>query len=418
MMMQVARAGLCVLVSIVILSGCATGTTAIAPGEPQNKNKTATSKNVTSPLSPASDISFGWRYLDLTSAFGPNSQIVGLKPQDSVLTVIAAQTVQSDGLMNDVYAAAPLHLSTWAFTSQSHPAEAPVGYSGQWSLKFGPMNGHRPVTVTLIHDGQAVFSLPPSIPGYASEVNPPPGDPGSFDNRILGESGPWLWLAMKGPGDPPLPELVWGYRVWDRIVAINTDTRQTFVYSIPPSTSSVDTWGVTPAFAEQNGVVYIGTGSWLGVFPAKPSATFKTQVVQPEPASVEKQDEKDMLKALQQVVETGADSVALLWNEYIMRGKTNIPWNSWILSPLWYVHGTLPHDIAWAVNFPLEENSEAFQQRAKLLADLETLLKNPLPYAYVAYTSAPDLRKHFHAQPPAPLPGYSVEQGYYVKNHK
>src|SRR5581483_6564342 len=101
-------------------------------------------------------------------------------------------------------------------------------------------------------------------------INPPMGDPGSFDNQILGQSGNWVWIAMKGPGEPPIPQLVWGYRQWNRILAVNTQTNVMKVFSIPNGTSRTNTWSNTPGFGVVGTTVYIGTGNWLGAFPVNP----------------------------------------------------------------------------------------------------------------------------------------------------
>ncbi|SFU96690.1 hypothetical protein [Alicyclobacillus macrosporangiidus] len=400
------------------LTACAPLARTAVPGHsedasdaPANGTRTGMTANVTQASIPA--VIPGWRYIDLTPVFGGDAQIVGLQPRESVLTVTASYDTSSAG--DIVYQSAPLDLRTWKFSSQGVPAEQPAKYTGPWTLRFGPVNRHKPVQITLVHDGKPAFSLPSSIPGYASLINPAGEDPGSYDNRILGQTGPWLWLAMKGPENPPIPELLWGYRVWDRIVAVNVQTQQVCVFPIPKSTSPVSTWDVTPAFAERNGIVYVGTGSWLGLLPANPTATSKVDVIQAEPASIRQQDETAMLNALQERVTSAADGLALMWNHFVMQGNTKTILDSWIFDPVWLVHGTLPQDIIWALDFPLQEDSAAYQKRAKLVADLEALLHNPLPSAWVALSEPAKLRSYFHATPPTPLPGYTIRQGYYVK---
>lgn len=235
-----------------------------------------------------------------------------------------------------------------------------------------------------------------------------------FDNQVIGQSGAWVWIAMKGPQNAPLPYIV-GFRHWNRIVAVNTHTDALRVFLIPPITSQVSTANIAPAFAQHGQYVYIGTGPWFGVLPAAP-VSGGVHVVRPEPKSTSQRDQEAMLTGLQSEVQAGANGLATFWNGYVMRGnqKDNV-W-AWEMDPALWNHGAFPSSANWAVRFPLTQGSVAYQTRAKLYGDIKMLLGNPLDSAPTVFDTSSKLKQHFQSVPPAPIPGYVIKGGYYVKN--
>ncbi len=386
----------------------------------------------------STQVAYGWRYLSLTPTFRAGSQIVGLQPIGNAIEVHVSSVKVSGHTYQNVYQQASLGTTNWRFSGAAVSSSKPTAYAGDWSLQFGSTVGASPMTISLVNRGRAVFSLPSSILGYASEINPAVGSPGGWDNQVIGRSGSWVWLAMKGPKLPPVQNmgLVWRFRYWNRIVAIDTHSWKTVVYSIPRSTSDVDTWGNPPAFAVSHGAVYIGTGKWLGVFPVNPgdagvgaasnvtaatgnlsSNAIALPVVQPEPASVVQADGQKMLQTLSGLKTSAADSLAAFWNNYVMKGDQQADAaSSWIMQPTLFNHGDFPESLIWAVNFPLIPGSSVDQQRTKLLSEIEQELKSPLPTSMIAFSTPQQARDHFHSEPPTSLPGYTIQNGYYVRS--
>lgn len=358
--------------------------------------------------------SFGWRYVEIPTSFGASSQIGGIDSLNGniQMTIISEQTT-GNSIQNE-YATGTYQLDTNQLSDRQESTKAPNGYKGSWKLTFGRMNGQQPVTMTLVGNGTSI-PIPSSIPAYVSEINPAPADPGNFDNRILGQTGDWVWIAMKGPGDPPMPGLVWGYRQWNRILAINTKSRETQVFSIPRRTSETDTWNNTPGFAVIGDTVYVATGNWVGTFPAAPTNQSSITIRVPEPQSVVAADQAKMLNTLSDLETEAATGIAGYWNNYVMKGNEKATNDSWIGDPAVYNHGDYPPDLYWALNFPLKSGTQAYNQRAALVREIEQLLKSPLTMAWVAYPDPSSMRAHFQSTPPTAIPGYHIVNGYYVK---
>lgn len=406
-----------ILSTVGLLAGCSTSsgrqTNAPAPTDSNASNQVASGSNQTSvaTLSPHPAASkVGWYYINLSS-FGKGAQIAGLSTAGNQLEVTATRSVATDNVLKSVYMSAPVNQSNWT-VGASHSTNQPSAYTGPWSIKFGKLHYTKPIQITLIDHGNSAFPLPPSIPGYASEIMT---DPAPFDNQVIGQSGHWVWLAMKGPLNAPLPHMMVGFRYWNRIVAVNTQTDVVRVFSIPRDTSQVSTANNAPAFAERGQYVYIGTGPWVGVLPFNPTST-TAQVVRPEPQAVALKDQQNMLAGLQREVQAGAQGVATFWNGYVMKGdQKDFVW-AWQMQPTVWNHGTFPSSVNWATRFPLRIDTSAYQTRAHLYAEIKMLLNNSLDTASVALDTSAKLKQHYHSVPPAPVPGYTIQGGYYVKN--
>ncbi|WDL98579.1 hypothetical protein [Alicyclobacillus sp. ALC3] len=405
------------LSAVGVLSGCNTSgtgqTNSPSPTGSNASNQVVNGSNSTSTSTPSPTPStslVGWSYINL-SAFGKGAQIAGLSTTGNQLEVTAMRSVVTGNTLTSVYMSAPLHQSS-STVGATHSTNQPSSYNGPWSLKFGKLHYTKPIQITLTDHGSSAFTLPPSVPGYASEIMT---DPAPFDNQVIGQSGHWVWLAMKGPLHAPLPYMMVGFRYWNRIVAVNTQTDVLRVFSIPRDTSRVSTANNAPAFAERGQYVYIGTGPWLGVLPANPTST-TVPVVRPEPKAVALKDQQDMLAGLQREVQAGAQGVAAFWNGYVMKGDQKDSAWAWQMQPTVWNHGSLPSSVNWATRFPLQIGTSAYQTRAKLYTEIKMLLNNSLNSASIALDTSAKLKQHYHAVPPAPVPGYTIQGGYYVKN--
>lgn len=319
-----------------------------------------------------------------------------------------------EGAVQIHYTASSYDPETNRLSTNMRTVDAPKSYVGPWKLSFGQLNGHHPVSMTLVGRSSSIV-IPSSIPAYASEVNPQMGDPGTFDNQILGQTGDWVWIAMKGPGDPPIPQLVWGYRQWNRILAVNTQTKQMHVFSIPKGTSPVYTWDVTPGFGVVGSTVYVGTSNWLGAFPTNPTDESSLPILVPEPAEDVAADEAKMLQTLTDMESQAAAGITNFWNEYVMNGDQNVTNNTWIGNPAIYNHGDYPTELYWALNFPLEPGSQADKERMELVSEIQQLINSPLTMVWIAYPDPASMKSHFHSTPPTAVPGYKIVNGYYVK---
>lgn len=402
------------IVPLFVLSGCSNPSSNITIDKSTTtSNRATTSGTSSNPVSSASPnlipVGNGWYYTDLL-AFGSSAQIVGLKQRDGSLDVSVERPVTKGNEIREVYKSAPIQMDGWTLGAVQHGTK-PNAYNGAWSLKFGPLQYTKPIQITLVHNGTDVFTFPTSVPGYASEIMT---DPAKSDNQVIGESGPWVWIAMKGPQNAPFPQMMNGFRYWNRIVTINTQTQAFHVYSIPPNTSSASTEFYAPAFTQIGQTVYVGTGAWVGVFPAGPSGN-SMSTVRPEPQSVVSQDQRDMLAGLENEVQVGADGLMNYWNGYVMKGNQKDSKIVWEMDPAFWNHGSLPEDIDWAVTFPLKQGSQAYETRQELFGKIEALLKNPLDTAWVALDTPEKMKSYFHSTPPGAIPGYVIQGEYYAR---
>lgn len=379
-------------------------------------NQVAAGKQTSNVMSigTASSHSFGWRYVEFPKSIGASPQIGGVEATNGQLQLVVVTEKTVGGALENEYSASTYNPTTNRLSSSSHIVKEPKTYSGPWKLEFGQMNGHKPASMTLVNT-RTLIPIPSSIPAYMSEINPATGDPGGLDNRILGQSGDWVWIAMKGRGEPPIPQLVWGYRQWNRILAVNTHTKVMKVFSIPAGTSRTNTWWNPPSFGVVGTTVWIGTGNWLGAFPADPSHQSALSMLVPEPRRTVLSDQTAMVRALSNLESQAATGITNYWNNYVMKGNEKAMNESWIGDPAVYNHGDFPLDFYWALNFPLDPKSSAYRTRTKLVGEIQHMLKSPLTMAWIAYPDPASMQAHFHGTPPTDVPGYKIVGGYYVK---
>ncbi len=271
----------------------------------------------------------------------------------------------------------------------------------------------------------APVAWPASIPTYTSGENPATNQFG-VDNAVVGETGQWLWAALKGPKNPPTPAipLTWGYRHWDRLVALNRSTGQYQVYPIPPDLSSAlyrPLWFNAPVFSTlASGDGLVGVGHWVAVVPADPSGVISLPTLGTLPVTTAA-DESAAVTLLSHTAWTSIDADAAFWNCYVMadpnksacpNGASVLGGSALSMQPAYYNHGSMGFSLLWAMTLPM---SSASEEQARTTA--ETLMAKGLAGSYlmawIGSPSASALRAHFHGEPPHPLPGYSRRQGYY-----
>lgn len=93
---------------------------------------------------------------------------------------------------------------------------------------------------------------------------------------------------MKGPAR--MPGATWGYRQWDRLLALNLKTDAYKLLPIPQRTSLArfSPYQDTPAFASAGPVVWVAVDDWLARLPADAGllpASGKLAVLNPLPAA-------------------------------------------------------------------------------------------------------------------------------------
>ena len=323
-----------------------------------------------------------------------------------------------------MWATAPYNGATGTLGAVTPVAAEPALGTATTSYQLTPSAGNAPV----ITNGKtrARVPWPAAIPTYTSGENPAASLFG-LDNNVVGQAGRWLWVALKGPKSPPASPLtgIWGYRRWDRLVALNAETGQAVVYPIPADWSAAvygALWAHPPTFAPlAGGGGLVALGHWVAAVPANPAGTaalpVRTGVASLSPTAAE-QDQAVTLVTQQAWASINAD--AAFWNCYVManpsaaacpHGAAVFGGSALSMQTTYYNHGAVGFGLLWAMTLPLATASQTARTTA------ETLLANGLAGSYltswIAWPSAAAVRAHFHGQPPYSLPGYTRRQGYY-----
>ncbi|WP_062307765.1 hypothetical protein [Alicyclobacillus sendaiensis] len=323
------------------------------------------------------------------------------------------------------------------------PAQTQHTYHGPVRLNFqsGFPSGFRTEPVTVEVAGKPAAKWPSSIPMYGSLVNPETWPPGSWDNLILGQVGPWIWVALKGPGSLPSPlralPVSWGYRVWNRLVAFNVQTGQAAEYPIPRSVSigswlEMETPNLTvPTLAVQGDKVWVGVGEWIGCFPAKPTLPPRVSVAEVNAPDIRSPDAsytesvgQAALDALRADAVAGAQSLASYWNRLVGAKVPGVPPFSdyqsgklatWNLSLPPLDHGSLPPLLLWSLTFPYDAGSAADGERNELARTIAAIVASPLNFAAkdASSESAVEVLAEFHHRPPMALPGFVIRGDAY-----
>ena len=273
--------------------------------------------------------------------------------------------------------------------------------------------------------GTAPLAWPASIPTYTSGENPA-GNQFGVDNAVIGQTGQWLWAALKGPKNSPTTAipLVWGYRHWDRLVALNRATGHSQVYPIPPELSSAlygPLWLNAPVFSTlASGDGLVAVGHWVAVVPADPGGVASLPTLGPPPVAAAA-DERAAVALLTRAAWSSIDADAAFWNCYVMadpnqtacpQGASVFGGSALSMQPTYFNHGSVGFSLLWAITLPM---SSASEQQARTTA--ENLMARGLAGSYlmawIGSPSAAALRSHYQGQPPHSLPGYTRRQGYY-----
>ena len=387
----------------------------------------------------------GWRYAPLTPQFGADASIAGLANVRGELQVtVSHHAVSGNGSLITTYRTALWKEKSDSFSVPVATKDAPKGYHGPIQLVFPatfPMQFN--VQSVKIEQGttsasRPVVAWPKAIPLYGSGQNPQSAAPGSLDNQIIGQSGAWLWVALKGPQFPPLyPKqgpLIFGFRHWNRLVALNVHTGAYRWFTLPQTYSLYQSsWGVAvPAFASLGSQVAISVGSWIGIFPADPGAvapaapvstasTASPILVAAPKASLARRG-SEALMDLKMLDWQEINSLAAYWNSIMGTRVPGMPFYrngqapfSWNTQAIIFNHGVLPTALTWAMEYPFVRGSVQDQERTRLESSMMALLTSRLNgYAWspVENTYAGE-RKAFANHAPLSLPGYVVKQNVY-----
>ncbi len=379
---------------------------------------------------------YGWRYVSLTPVFGRDVAIAGLAVNRDQLQI----TVRHDWVRaNQATFSTSYHTAVWSRGRDvlsgvakafgiAKASGAPKGYAGPVRFVWpSALPRHYTVqTVKIMRGSKEIARWPQAVPLYGSMSTPQSAAPGSLDNQILGQTGDWLWVALKGPQFPPdyprqIPYLSY-FRYWDRLAAVNIATGKYRVYPIPRTTSLYESEHNLsgPGFAAGNHTVYVSVGSWIGVFPANPSSVARVSVLTPPPRATVDRRANAALADLRQRMWQEVNSLAVYWNSIAGRRKPGVTygehWASWNEDPVIFNHGLLPTDMIWGMEFPLPAGSAAARTRAALVQTIMQLLTSRLNGAAwsPAILSIEQARKLLGDKPPLQLPGYKIQGGVYL----
>lgn len=357
----------------------------------------------------------GWRHLQLPAGW----DIRGILGGSGGTVTLVLRDAPTQAHPAGGWATAPYRWATGVVGAVA-PAASDPAPSSTLRYRLVSRAGGPPV----ILGGRAPVAWPAAIPTYTSGENPA-AHPFGVDNALVGQSGPWLWAALKGPHHSPAAGLagVWGWRRWDRLVALNRETGQYVVYPIPADWSaSLDgpLWEHPPVYHTLlSGQGLVAVGHWAAVLPAHPASGAPLPVRGAAPPTASEQEQALALIHQQAWASINAD--AAFWNCYVMsdpstaacpHGRSVFGSTALSTQPTYYNHGDVGFSLLWAATLPLET---AARQQARA-AD-EALLAKGLSGSYlmpwIGNPSASALRARFGGQPPYRLPGYTRRGGYY-----
>jgi len=415
-----------VVATLALCAPTLTLSTTHAPGRPGAAASSTPSRSAAAP---------GWYAVDMHAEFARTSQIAAIRPMDSPagsVEITALSFHQRGVALVPSYERAVLNLRLGTWSGHPVPAAAPTAAApdGGVQLVFPQTfpTHDQTTSVKIEHDGRIIATWPRAVPLYASAQNPVGAAPGALDNEIIGRSGEWLWIALKGPQYPASAQLrdggiFSGFRTWNRIVALNLQDNRYRLYAIPASafgSPSADSYGLPPTFAAVGGRVFIGIHSWLGVFPANPTSLAHVQVVRPIPTAVVAARARAMLQSLSRREWQEINSIAIWWDNTVGAREPGIPQRldgykpmTWNQQPTIFNHGLLPDHIVWAMNFPLTDPGQ-IRSRNTMLNEALLLMLSPVNRtmtspAFVSTTQLKAyLKKTYDDIPPIKLPGYVI----------
>ena len=409
------------------LAGCgALNATAPVATHHHHAKSTAT-HHISQPSTPsdsasAQATSVQWLRLPLRTVFGEPTMIGGIVVhKNGLLFLVESYTLNQNAVRGTD------HAVSWNPSSQvlGTPVAA-SGVSSNPSPVFQLLPGTTSTSPPQLMNGNspAVVVWPSQIPTYQSGQNPA-STPFQFDNRVIGQSGQWIWVALKGPARAnwAFPSGVWGFRHWDRLVALNVVTGQYRIFSLPRSYSDTLTyplWSQPPAFATATNRVYVGIGSWIGTFPANPLLAGKIRYQGAPSPSLTAARIQRALTLINQTAWQSVDADAAFWNCYVMKDPSHqacpagdaIPISSALSqSPTYFNHGDVEFSLIWANLLPMP--NEDAQKRTAAMQRLNQGLKASLLYDWIGNPSSQAIRHQYPDGPPYPLPGYYRKNGMY-----
>ena len=377
----------------------------------------------------------GWYYMNLPARYGSNVTIAGLAAQKGRLEV----TVQRLTVVGTEFHTQDL-AATWSPGASTlhgwNPnGTSPTPYGGPIHLVF-PSQFPRDFAAVPVKveegTGQAahiVVRWPPSIDAYGSDANPASSaSPGSLDNRIVAVTGHWLWVAMKGPQYPPLypgqGPLVWAFRSWNRLMALNLSTGVDRVYSLPPLYALQESeFSPAPQVVQMGSHVYAAVGSWIGVLPRPGVARdIPVPIQQPAPPRAVRRDGTVALADLRYLYAQEVNSLAAYWDSVMGHHVPGLPFyphgenpSGWNTDPVIVNHGVYPATLIWAMEYPYPPGSREATGRTAMAKAIVRLLTSPLDgdAESVALPSYATVRHAFHDNPPYSLPGYRIRDNVY-----
>ncbi len=453
-----ARATLCIMAGITVgpallanVSFASPLSTRGAQQNPANGTHRAAMAQVAAPK-------YGWSYVNLSKTFGSGTLISGLSTNKQGVTITVTKPAFDNA--NDSYQSAEYNIAT-ARLGKAHQTTAAKGYNGPISLKWvNPYSSKTLQQATIVSGNKVMAAWPKSVPAYGDFSQTEAY--GAVDNQIIGQSGDWLWIALKGPANRPVSLPVYYlFRNWDRLLAVNLKTDAYRLFTIPPLTAQnavTDVSNTPPAFATDGKQVYVGLSDWVGAFPADPSSiaapatsgspasglpksgasasgssaaegttsatstnvwsiALPTPILRPVPmATLESRftlAETEFSAAVRQE----AGSIAYLWDHYVM--KKNVPGvsgttTSWMSDGAYINHGYVPSGMLYGAQFPTVKGTEQAKIQTELITELQIIGKNPLPSSIYTLDTPQKERKYFHGRPPASLPGYQIRGNLYV----
>ncbi|MCL6549011.1 MAG: hypothetical protein K6T30_08880 [Alicyclobacillus sp.] len=428
------------------LAGC--GSPASAAGTATSETGTTSSRSAVGAAAASSSWNDGWYFVPIGQRYGDAAVIAGLSSAGDKLRLL----VRIDELKGEGFIPQKTWNVVWftPATGALQPAgtvraQAQPTYTGPVQLSFSDAFPTRfqPVSVTVEVHGKPAAKWPTAIPMYGSDVNPESLPPGAWDNRILGQVGNWIWVALKGPQNPPLyphsQPILWGFRNWDRLVAFNVLTGQAVEYSIPMS-YGYGAWvemetpdAVLPAFARAGDHVLVAFGEWVGCFPAVPDLPKGAPAVvrgtnpirRAASAPYVNREARAALSDLQSDERDAAQMLASYWDSQVGVQVQGVPpfrsyqtgkLHAWNQDPAIVNHGDLPPDLLWALRFPYPAGSPLAEERDSAGRAILAMLNSPLQQdAYgIVQRTAKQVVEQFHGHPPMSLPGYVIHDNVYV----
>lgn len=365
-----------------------------------------------------------WWRLPLRSRFSEPTMISAISPEPKT-SMLRLYLTSYPNAQDTVHGT--VHAVSWDPHSQS--LGSPVLFTAgvpHDSVAFRLISTNSSTPQPQLMDGSAPaqVSWPTAVATYQSGANPA-SSPFQMDNRVIGQSGKWIWIALKGPHHVSwtFSAGVWGFRHWNRVVALNTSTAQYRVFSLPQSHSETLTyplWLTTPAFTATRHHVYIGVGDFIGEFPVNP-ATAAPPTVHGAPSATRTATRiRQALNVINQASWQSVNADAAFWNCYVMKDASSHacpngtglpPGTALSQSPTFFNHASIGFPLIWASLLPMP--SRQADQRTAAMTRLHQALKASLMMDWIGHPSASALRRQFPSGPPSPLPGYYRKQGLY-----